>query len=137
MIAPPRSPPYNPCARTQAQAGSASHLDMSDDDTHDRPDAQPLIVAEGLSKFYRDFAAIEDISFAISQGEIVGFLGPNGAGKTTAMRILAGYIPPSGGAARIAGFDTVEASQEARRRVGYLPESVPLYNDLTIRAYLG
>ena len=110
---------------------------MSDDATHERPDAQPLIVAEALSKFYRGFAAIEDISFAVSQGEIVGFLGPNGAGKTTAMRILAGYMPPSAGAARIAGFDTVEASQEARRRVGYLPESVPLYNDLTIRAYLG
>ena len=110
---------------------------MSVDAAPNLPDAQPLIVAEALSKFYQGFAAIEDVSFTIAQGEIVGFLGPNGAGKTTAMRILAGYMPPSAGAARIAGFDTVEASQEARRRVGYLPESVPLYNDLTIRGYLG
>ena len=110
---------------------------MSVDAAPNLPDAQPLIVAEALSKFYQGFAAIEDVSFSIAQGEIVGFLGPNGAGKTTAMRILAGYMPPSAGAARIAGFDTVEASQEARRRIGYLPESVPLYNDLTIRGYLG
>ena len=110
---------------------------MSADTAPNLSDAQPLIVAEALSKFYHGFAAIEDISFTISQGEVVGFLGPNGAGKTTAMRILSGYMPPSAGAARIAGFDTVEASQEARRRVGYLPESVPLYNDLTIRGYLG
>lgn len=125
-------------ALTEASArGFAPRPTMSEDATHYQPDAQPLIVAEALSKFYKGFAAIEDISFSISQGEIVGFLGPNGAGKTTAMRILAGYMPPSAGAARIAGFDTVEASQEARRRVGYLPESVPLYNDLTIRGYLG
>ena len=136
-IAPPCSRPYNPCTPTQngrRRVGIAPT--MSGDTTHSPSDAQPLIAAEALSKYYGGFAAIEDISFAVSQGEIVGFLGPNGAGKTTAMRILAGYMPPSAGAARIAGFDTVEASQEARRRVGYLPESVPLYNDLTIRSYL-
>lgn len=109
---------------------------MSVDAAPNLPVTPPLVVAEALSKFYEGFAAVQDISFAISPGEIVGFLGPNGAGKTTVMRILSGYTPPSAGAARIAGFDTVEASREARRRIGYLPESVPLYNDLTIRGYL-
>ena len=96
----------------------------------------PLIEADRLSKYYGAFAAVEDVSFSITRGEIVGFLGPNGAGKTTVMRMLAGYMPPSEGVARIAGFDTVEASNEARRRVGYLPESVPLYTDMTVRRYL-
>ena len=96
----------------------------------------PLIEAERLSRYYGDFAAVRDVSFSIAKGEVVGFLGPNGAGKTTVMRILTGYMPPSEGAARIAGFDTVEASNEARQRVGYLPESVPLYTDMTVRRYL-
>ena len=95
-----------------------------------------LIEADGLSKYYGDFIAAEDVTFSIAKGEVVGFLGPNGAGKTTVMRILTGFMAPSAGSARIAGFDTVEESNEARRRVGYLPESVPLYTDMTVRGYL-
>ncbi len=80
--------------------------------------------------------AIENLTFEANQGEVVGFLGPNGAGKTTTMRILAGYMPPTFGTAQVAGFDVVEESIEVRRRVGYLPETVPLYPDMTVFDYL-
>ncbi|HSQ39545.1 MAG TPA: ABC transporter ATP-binding protein, partial [Anaerolineales bacterium] len=80
--------------------------------------------------------AVRDISFSVNRGEILGFLGPNGAGKTTTMRILTGYMPPTGGEAIVAGYDVVEESLEVRKRVGYLPETVPLYNDMTALDYL-
>ncbi len=95
-----------------------------------------MIEVERLTKVYGTNVAIQDLDFSAEQGEILGFLGPNGAGKTTAMRILAGYMPPTSGQARVAGFDIVEESLEVRRRVGYLPETVPLYNDMKAREYL-
>ena len=95
-----------------------------------------MIQAEGLTKDYGARRAIDQLTFSAEKGEIVGFLGPNGAGKTTAMRILCGYMPPTAGEARVAGFDVVEQSLEVRRRVGYLPETVPLYPDMTVFDYL-
>lgn len=95
-----------------------------------------MIEVENLSKRYGDFTALSGISFRAEPGEILGFLGPNGAGKTTTMRILTGYMPPSAGVARVCGFDVLEESLEVRRRVGYLPETVPLYPDMTVGGYV-
>jgi gliding motility-associated transport system ATP-binding protein len=95
-----------------------------------------MIEVDGLTKLYGSFPAIQELSFDARPGEIVGFLGPNGAGKTTTMRILAGYMPPSSGTARVAGFDVVDQSLEVRRRVGYLPETVPLYPEMSVSEYL-
>lgn len=95
-----------------------------------------MIQVEGLTKYYGPFKAIDSLSFHADTGEIVGFLGPNGAGKTTTMRILTGYMPPSDGRAIIAGFDVFEQSLEVRERVGYLPETVPLYKELTVWQYI-
>jgi ABC-type multidrug transport system ATPase subunit len=95
-----------------------------------------MIEVEGLSKLYGDYSAVADISFSASKGQIVGFLGPNGAGKTTTIRMLATYLPPSAGTARIAGFDIVTQSEQVRRRIGYLPENPPLYGEMTVEEYL-
>jgi gliding motility-associated transport system ATP-binding protein len=95
-----------------------------------------MIEVDRLTKHYGPVPAIQDVSFAVEKGQIVGFLGPNGAGKTTTMRILSCFMPPSGGTARVAGFDVFEQSLEVRRRIGYLPENVPLYADMTVAAYL-
>ena len=95
-----------------------------------------MIRVEGLTKDYGARRAISDLTFEANQGEIVGFLGPNGAGKTTTMRILTGYMPPTEGKATVAGFDIIDESLEVRRRVGYLPETVPLYSDMTAYEYL-
>lgn len=95
-----------------------------------------MIQVEGLIKDYGARRALHSITFDTKQGEIVGFLGPNGAGKTTTMRILTGYMPPTDGTATVAGYDVVEESLEVRKRVGYLPETVPLYNDMTALEYL-
>lgn len=95
-----------------------------------------MIKVEALSKRYRDNVAIEDLSFEVSAGEVVGFLGPNGAGKSTTMRILAGALPASGGRAEVAGFDVFEQPLEVKAQVGYLPEIPPLYLDLSVRGYL-
>jgi ABC-2 type transport system ATP-binding protein len=95
-----------------------------------------MIRTTNLTKDYGARRAIDNLTFEAKQGEVVGFLGPNGAGKTTTMRILAGYMPPTFGSAQIAGFDVVEESIEVRRRVGYLPETVPLYSDMTVFDYL-
>ena len=89
-----------------------------------------------LSKFYGSTVAIQDVSFAVETGEIIGFLGPNGAGKTTTMRILAGYLPATTGTARVAGYDVHEQSMAVRRRIGYLPETPPLYPDMTVEGFL-
>jgi ABC-2 type transport system ATP-binding protein len=95
-----------------------------------------MIQVNGLTKDYGARRAIDNLTFDAEQGEIVGFLGPNGAGKTTTMRILTGYMPPTEGTAVVAGYDVVEESLEVRRRVGYLPETVPLYDDMTAIDYL-
>lgn len=97
---------------------------------------EPMVEVEHLKRYYGPVPAIDDVSFTAYRGEILGFLGPNGAGKTTTMRILTGYMPPSGGTARIGGHDIVEASIEARRVTGYLPENTPLYTDMTVAGYL-
>ena len=95
-----------------------------------------MIQVNGLTKDYGARRAIANLTFDAEQGEIVGFLGPNGAGKTTTMRILTGYMPPTEGTATVAGYDVVEESLEVRKRVGYLPETVPLYSDMTALDYL-
>jgi ABC-2 type transport system ATP-binding protein len=95
-----------------------------------------MIEVEHLSKLYGSTAAIEDVSFSVDAGEILGFLGPNGAGKTTTMRILAGYLPATKGTAKIAGFEVHENSMAVRQRIGYLPEVPPLYPEMTVEGFL-
>lgn len=95
-----------------------------------------MIRVEGLIKDYGARRAIDGLSFDAHKGEILGFLGPNGAGKTTTMRILTGYMPPTAGVAEVAGYDVVEQSLEVRKRVGYMPETVPLYPEMTVFEYL-
>jgi len=95
-----------------------------------------VIEVEHLTKVYNGSRAVDDISFKVEKGEILGFLGPNGAGKTTTMRILTCYMPATEGTARVAGFDVFEESLEVRRRIGYLPESPPLYTEMTVYSYL-
>jgi ABC-2 type transport system ATP-binding protein len=95
-----------------------------------------MIEVEHLSKTYGSTPAITDVTFSVEPGEILGFLGPNGAGKTTTMRILAGYLPASGGKAKIAGFDVHEDSLAVRQRIGYLPETPPLYPEMTVEGFL-
>jgi ABC-2 type transport system ATP-binding protein len=95
-----------------------------------------MIEVQNLTKSYGPVSAIRDVSFTVAPGDIVGFLGPNGAGKSTTMRILACFMPATSGSARVAGFDVFRESMEVRRRIGYLPESVPLYNDMRVAPYL-
>jgi ABC-2 type transport system ATP-binding protein len=95
-----------------------------------------LIEVEHLTKSYGQARAVNDISFQVDRGEILGFLGPNGAGKTTTMRVLTGYLPATSGTARIAGYDVFEQSMEVRKRIGYLPETPPLYPDMSVQDYL-
>ena len=95
-----------------------------------------MIELDSVSKNFGSFPAITDISFRVEQGEILGFLGPNGAGKTTTMKIITGYIPPSSGRAEVAGYDVVTQSIDARKQIGYMPETVPLYTDLSVTEYL-
>ena len=95
-----------------------------------------MIEVQHLTKRYGPFTAVDDVSFRVEQGEILGFLGPNGAGKTTTMRVLTGYMPPTEGKAIVAGYDVFDKPIEAKRRTGYLPETPPLYPDMTVRDYL-
>ncbi|WP_105482256.1 ABC transporter ATP-binding protein [Abditibacterium utsteinense] len=95
-----------------------------------------MIEVENLSKNYGNSRVVNDVSFRVKKGEIVGFLGPNGAGKTTAMRMLCCFLAPSQGTARIAGFDILENSLDVRRSIGYLPENAPLYQEMSVRDYL-
>ena len=95
-----------------------------------------MIEVERLTKVYNSRKAIDDISFKVEKGEILGFLGPNGAGKTTTMRILTCYMPATDGTARVAGYDVFEESLEVRKRIGYLPESPPVYPEMTVESYL-
>ncbi len=95
-----------------------------------------ILTAQGLSKQYGPFQALQDVSFSLHTGEVVGFLGPNGAGKSTTMKILTGYVAPSGGSATINGHDLVNEPLACRRAIGYLPEELPLYLDMTVTKYL-
>jgi len=95
-----------------------------------------MIQVDNLTKRYGPVTAIQDVSFAVERGAIVGFLGPNGAGKSTTMKILSGFMPATEGAAQVAGFDVFRQSLEVRQRIGYLPENAPLYLDLPVRSYL-
>jgi ABC-2 type transport system ATP-binding protein len=95
-----------------------------------------VIEVQGLTKEYGHFRAVDGVSFRVEPGEILGFLGPNGAGKTTTMRILTGYMPATSGKAIVAGYDVFEQPLEAKRRIGYLPETPPLYPEMTVRQYL-
>src|SRR6476619_4676365 len=95
-----------------------------------------MIKVENLTKRYAGQTAIQDLNFEVGKGEIMGFLGPNGAGKSTTMRILSSFMPATSGRASIAGFDVFENSLEARARLGYMPENVPLYTELRVREYL-
>ncbi|MBN1464263.1 ATP-binding cassette domain-containing protein [candidate division KSB1 bacterium] len=95
-----------------------------------------MIDVQQVSRYFGDVAAVNDISFKVEKGEIVGFLGPNAAGKTTAMRILTTYLPATSGTATVAGYDVHEQSMQVRKRIGYLPENPPLYQDMRVRDYL-
>jgi len=95
-----------------------------------------VIRVENLTKYYGKRLAVDNISFHVKKGEIVGFLGPNAAGKTTTMRILTGFLGPTQGNAWIGGYDVMNNSLEARQHIGYLPEAVPLYADMTVRSFL-
>src|SRR5437763_12080665 len=95
-----------------------------------------MIQVQNLCKYFGPVMAIDRVSFQVGQGEIVGFLGPNGAGKTTTMRILTSYLPATSGVARVAGYDVMLQSNDVRRSIGYLPESVPLYPEMRVDEYL-
>jgi ABC-2 type transport system ATP-binding protein len=95
-----------------------------------------MIEVKNLTKRYGDLVAVSNISFTAAKGQILGFLGPNGAGKTTTMRVITGFMPATSGTVKIAGFDIFEQSYECRKRIGYLPENPPLYNDMTVLSYL-
>src|SRR3990167_5588858 len=95
-----------------------------------------MIEVENLTKYYGNYYALKGVTFSVAKGEILGFLGPNGAGKTTTMRILTCFFPATGGKARVAGFDVFEEPLEVRKRIGYVPENVPLYKDITVEDYL-
>lgn len=95
-----------------------------------------MIEADGLWKVFGTFAAVRGVSFSVPKGQIVGFLGPNGAGKTTTIRVLTGFFAPSAGSARVDGFDCVDESHRVRRRIGYLPESAPLYREMRVEEFL-
>lgn len=96
-----------------------------------------MIKVEGLSKSFGAKRAVDDISFEVGRGEVLGFLGPNGAGKSTTMRVLTGFFPPSGGRAFVCGLDVVENPIEVKRRIGYLPEAAPSYTEMSVLSFLG
>ena len=95
-----------------------------------------MIEVQGLTKYYNGRPAIVDVTFSVPRGQVLGFLGPNGAGKSTTMRILTGFLSATSGTAAVAGYDVFERSREARRRIGYLPETTPLYNEMRVEPYL-
>jgi ABC-2 type transport system ATP-binding protein len=96
-----------------------------------------MIKVQNLSKIFGEKRAVDDLSFSVERGEVLGFLGPNGAGKSTTMRMITGFIPPSGGTASVGGFDIVENPIPAKRLIGYLPENAPAYTDMTVNGFLG
>ena len=90
-----------------------------------------MLDIRGLTKRFGPLTAVDDISFSVQRGEVLGFLGPNGAGKTTAMRMVTGYLPATSGSITVCGFDVAESPIEVKKRVGYVPEGAPLYEDMT------
>ena len=96
---------------------------------------ETLVSVENVSRFYGEHCAVDDVCFSVRRGEVLGFLGPNGAGKSTTMQIICGVLAPTDGKVRIAGYDIIEDSLNARSRIGYLPEKPPLYAELTIDEY--
>jgi ABC-2 type transport system ATP-binding protein len=115
----------------QARAGREPITDQSNQQPHDA-----MVVIEGLSKRFGPFTAVDGISFVVARGEVLGFLGPNGAGKSTTMKMVTGFLAPSGGSARVCGHDVVSDTLAAQRSIGYLPEGAPAYGDMTPRAFL-
>jgi len=103
----------------------------------DKVDELPVITVKNLTRRFGRVTALDGLSFDVQRGEIVGLLGPNGAGKTTTLRILSGYLAANGGEAKVGGADVFESSMDVRRRIGYLPENVPLYTDMRVHEYLG
>jgi ABC-2 type transport system ATP-binding protein len=95
-----------------------------------------MIEVENLSKHFGSKVAVDNLSFSVQKGEVLGFLGPNGAGKSTTMRMVTGFIPPTSGDAKLCGISIVDQPAEAKKKVGYLPESAPLYNDMTVSGFL-
>lgn len=100
------------------------------------PGLAPIIEVRGLGRSYGALVAVKNVSFSVGRGEVVGFLGPNGAGKSTTLRMIVGYLGPSTGSVRVNGFDVVEEPLLARRSIGYMPESAPLYPEMRVREYL-
>ena len=96
-----------------------------------------MISVDHLSKRYGSVTAVDDLSFEVREGEVLGLLGPNGAGKTTTLRMVTGFLPPSKGRVSIGGFDLLSQPVQAKRKLGYLPEQPPLYPEMTVRRYLG
>jgi ABC-2 type transport system ATP-binding protein len=96
-----------------------------------------MINVEHLTKRFGTKCAVDDVTFSVSKGEVLGFLGPNGAGKSTSMRMITGYLPPTSGNITVAGFNVTDQPLEARRRIGYLPENAPIYSDMTVHGFLG
>jgi len=121
---------------SKEKAKAAKDADLFAGHSSGQSSGEPMIEAIGLSKFYGVFAATRDVSFQVRQGEVVAFLGPNGAGKSTTMKMLTGYLSPSQGSARIAGYDSAVDRIKASRRLGYLPENGPLYPDMTPHSML-
>src|SRR3974390_1971605 len=99
-------------------------------------EGEPMIEVHDLCKNYGDRPAIQSLNFTVNKGEVVGFLGPNGAGKSTTMKIITGYMAPSSGQVKVAGFDVFEDPLEVKRRIGYLPETPPVYTDMHVKDYL-
>src|SRR6478609_3389685 len=96
----------------------------------------PMIEVQHLTKRYRDRGAVDDLTFSVDEGQVLGFLGPNGAGKSTTMRMLTGFLPPTEGTVQVAGLDLFEHPMEVKRHIGYLPEVPPLYPEMTVRGFL-
>ncbi|MGZ8900201.1 MAG: ATP-binding cassette domain-containing protein, partial [Limisphaerales bacterium] len=96
----------------------------------------PMIEVSGLTKRYAKYTAVNDVTFQVARGEIVGLLGPNGAGKSSILRILSGFMPATSGTVRIGGFDVFHDADEVRRRIGYMPENNPLHMEMRVREYL-
>ena len=122
-------------AETRGRA-CANRGEIADSQMKDGKSNNQMIQASGLTHYYGPRPAIEDVNFGVKRGEILGFLGPNGAGKTTTMRILTGFMPPTQGKVTVADYDVVEQSLEVRRRIGYLPETVPLHTEMPVTSYL-
>ena len=96
-----------------------------------------MILVGNLTKAFGPKTAVNKVSFRVERGEVLGFLGPNGAGKSTTMRMITGYLPPSSGRVTVCGFDVSDQPLEVKRRIGYLPESAPLYPEMTVLGFLG